>query len=121
MSISQLDIVLLGSRGITGRLGSIEGALRSAGGQYAGVGTNQQYLVRPNLFTNSSFEFYNRNATAPQDWVVSLLTLNVNAAGADGHTSVTLAPTGSVHQIVANGSTIVAGAVVFSVAARTLT
>ena len=68
-SISQLDLVMLGRRGLTARLGSVEGQVKrlttGAGGDSKSAETQD---LRPNLFTNSSFEFFDRNSTKPQDW-----------------------------------------------------
>src|SRR5262245_61811454 len=118
MTISQLDLVLLGGRGVTARLGSLEGALRSTGARYSTVGTEQPNLTRPNLLVNSSFEFYNRNETAPQDWTVSGATLNTLAADADGSSTMSLPAGASVRQLAAAGNMVVAGAFVLSLVAR---
>lgn len=122
MSISQLDLVLLGNRALTSRIGSLEGDLSSAlRGGFGGVQSTFDGGTRANLLLNSSFEFYNRNATVVQDWQQSIgATLNASAVDADGTATLMLAPGATAQQLVAAGQSFVAGAFVLSVAVRSM-
>lgn len=120
MSISQLDLVLLGGRAITSRIGSIESALRGVQlGQFSGNGSGGVPTTRTNLLSNSSFEFYHRNDSKPQDWTLTgSVSIIPNATGADGTTSLQLAAGANIQQQVAGGMVFSQGAFVLSVAVK---
>lgn len=120
-SISQLDLVLLGRRGLTARIGSVEGQVRrlTSGSTSDATPVSAQDL-RPNLFTNSSFEFFDRGATVPKDWTAAGgALLSIGSAGADGTNSVRLPAGASISQKAAGGATVPQCSIVVSVAART--
>jgi hypothetical protein len=120
-TISQLDLVLLGRRGITARLGNVEGQVRrlaaGSGGPVEEVAIQD---LRPNLLTNTSFEFYDRGSTKPQDWIVDGTGLvSVGSAGVDGTNSMRLPAGAMVRQLAAAGTVVPQSSVVISVAAKT--
>lgn len=118
-SISQLDLLLLGRRGITSRISGVERTVRELTLARGGEGAADDGLVRPNLLLNSSFEFYNRNATYPNDWVAGgPVALAFGISGADGSTAISCGPGGYVTQEVAGSLTQPKSAVVLSVAAK---
>lgn len=124
MPISQLDLVLLGDRGLTARIGGLEGAIRAmaTGPWSGGASSTAASLVRANLLLNSSFEFYNRNAAGPQDWTVSgSAILNASAEDGDGQVTMTLHSGASLNQTLISGSPFAAGAFVLSVAVKAVT
>lgn len=124
MSISKLDVILLGRKALPTRLQSLETSIGSLPyNQFASEGVSTTEEIRPNLIINSSFEFYNAGPTpTPNDWVLPSngVTLNLNAAGADGNTSITLAPGTSISQTIAGGTSLANGAYTAHVAARAL-
>lgn len=120
-TISQLDLVMLGRRGFPARLGAVEGQVKrlvtGSGGEGEAVATQD---LRPNLLTNSSFEFYDRGSTKPQDWIVDGAGLvSVGSAGVDGTNSMRLPSGAMVRQLAAAGATVPQSSVVVSVAAKT--
>lgn len=122
-TISQLDLVLLGRRGLTARIGSVEGQVKRLVTGSSGEGTEVVTQdLRPNLLTNSSFEFYDRGSTKPQEWTVGGgAYVSVGSAGVDGTNSLRLPSGASVSQAAAAGVTVPHASVVISVAARTNT
>lgn len=118
-SISQLDLLLLGRRGLTSRLTGVERTVRELTLSGSREPEAAAELVRPNLLVNSSFEFYDRAATRPNDWTVSgTAALAVGVDGADGSSAVLAQPGGALSQAVATGQVQLSGAAVISVAAR---
>lgn len=118
MSIRQLDLVLLGRRAITSRIGSVEGTVRRIA--LAGYGDSElpsTAIVRPNLLDNSSFEYYQRNRTVADSWTFSGASI-IPSAQADGLTAVSINAGGSVRQNVQGSTVFGKGALVLSVAAR---
>lgn len=118
-SISQLDLLLLGRRGITSRIAGVERTVRELVlGQGSRAGEDDG-LIRPNLLLNSSFEFYNRNAVGPNDWSISgAAVLAFGVAGADGSTAISCGPGATLSQTVAGGLTQPKSSAVLSVAAK---
>lgn len=119
-SISQLDLVLLGGRGLTARLGSVENTIKKLSIDSGGDGTGAQLVeTRPNLFSNSSFEFFDRGSSKPQDWTTAgTAAVSVGSAGADGTNTLRLSSTGSAAQVAAGGVTVPHSSIVVSIAAR---
>jgi hypothetical protein len=118
-TISKLDLVLLGRRGVTARLSDVEQSVKSILLGAGGGGEGTPTAVRPNLLLNSSFEFYDRSATTPNEWAVNgTVALTSGVFGADGNTVLTVSPSAYVSQAVAGGVDQPQGALVLSVAAR---
>lgn len=118
-SISQLDLLLLGRRGITSRIAGVERTMRELVlGQGSGAEEDNS-LVRPNLLINSSFEFYNRNAVRPNDWNVNgAAVLAFGVTGADGSTVISCEPGATLSQPVAGGLAQPKSSAILSVAAK---
>lgn len=118
MTIRQLDLVMIGSRAITSRLGEVEGSVRRF--STFGYGDSEQSLsasARPNLLINSSFESYQRNSTVADGWLFTNAAVATEAQ-ADGLTVVSLSPNGVLQQSVQGSTVYPAGAFAFSVSAR---
>ena len=121
MSISQLDLILLGQRALTARLSGVESSVRGLTllGTVDANGSSFE-AVRPNLLENASFEFYQRGQTTAERWAFGTgATLLLNAPEADGSVVAQLTAGASVSQVVSQGASLAKGAIVLSVAART--
>lgn len=129
---SQLDLLTLGRSSFVKRLlGNDQGSSSSSAAMtYSGslrTGMTAQPVAdgedpnpeyRDNLVVNSSFEFFDRDATVPQSWAATgAAALVVGAAGADGRAVMAFGPGGSLSQTLPLSS-YAAGAVAFSVFAR---
>lgn len=120
MSIRQLDLVAIGQRAITSRLGAVEGSVRRiATFGYGDTDLSLDAAPRANLLTNSSFESYQRNTTYADGWSFTNAVV-ATAAQADGLTVASLSPSATIQQSVQGSTSYAAGAFAFTVAARSL-
>lgn len=121
--ITQLDLLLLGRRGLTSRVSTVERSVRELALVKDNTAIDEGVPLRPNLLTNSSFEFYTRNATLPSDWpsVGGSPLLATGIIGADGSSALSCSGAAWVAQNVAAGQAQPASSGLLSVAARTLT
>lgn len=114
MTISQLDLLLMGRRGINSRLSNLENAAKVLSGE--ATPTEEPTPVRPNLLTNSSFEFFDRGTTAPKDWTLGGGAVGTSGTvGADGANSLLLPSGSSASQVVAGGTSLPLCSVVISI------
>lgn len=125
MSISQLDLVLLGNKGLTSRLASVERAAARPAvviEAAATTTTNTPTGTRTNILNNPSFEHYDRGQTSPKGWTaLGYAQVSTATAAYDGEAVVAAPGGGEVEQQLLGGSVLAAGSLVLSVWVRATT